>query len=568
MSIPPPSRNAPPRQRTLQDVLDGVASDVSLTERRRQDLCSALRQVARVLGQPLNELPAHPGYLRQRLATVSPAAASMSTRRWINVVSLLRSGLKQAGLSTVPGRYLVAMTPAWDRLWQSINDRATRNALSRLARYCSSQGIAPDDVDDAVMERFRAAITDEGIVRNPREVHRVACNAWNRVRQSREMELDVTVPSYRTSYTLAWPVFPVSLKQEVDRYLERLAGTDLLDELDFRPLRASSIAMRERQLRQFVSALAHRGHDPQSLRGLADLVGIDTFKDGLRFLLERAGNQKSRSVHNLACALTAMARYQVKVDAEHRDRLRGICRQLDPGDRGLTEKNRKLLRQFDDERNVAALLLLPDRLIAEARRNKQPTRADALLVQIALAIEFELMTLMRIGNLVNLDRERHLEYTRTGGRGVLHLVIPGSEVKNGVPVEVTLPAPTVAIIELYNKTYRPLLLSRPSPFLFPGKDGRPKGRSLFGKQISKAIRERTGLLVNPHGFRHIMTKIGLTAEPGNYGMMRLANGHKTSATTERYYAGTEGPLAVRRFDEHVLRLRERLAPTGRRRRRK
>ncbi len=30
-------------------------------------------------------------------------------------------------------------------------------------------------------------------------------------------------------------------------------------------------------------------------------------------------------------------------------------------------------------------------------------------------------------------------------------------------------------------------------------------------------------------------------------------------TVEHYYSGTEGPVAIQRFDEHVLRLRERLA---------
>src|SRR5262249_35656609 len=212
----------------------------------------------------------------------------------------------------------------------------------------------PEQVDDAIVDRFRSAITDEGIVRNPREVHRMACKAWNRLASTVSRSLQrLSEPSYKAIYTLPWSTFPQSLKTEVDNYLERLAGRDLLGELDFRPLRPSSIATRERQLRQFASALVHRGRDPQAVRGLADLVTIDTLKDGLRFFLDRAGNKKTKYIHDLACALKAMARHQVKVDAKHLDRLRSICRQLDPDGRGLTDKNRDLLRQFDDERNLA-----------------------------------------------------------------------------------------------------------------------------------------------------------------------------------------------------------------------
>jgi integrase len=516
--------------------------------------------MALAVGRPLEVIPAHPGYLRQRLERFTPAMAGMSERRWVNIVSLVRAALKHVGLSSVPGRYTAPMSPTWRDLWRHINDRKVREALSRFVRYCSDIGVAPEQVDDAVLDHFRRAITDEGMVRNPREVHRMACKAWNRLASTVSRSLQrLTEPSYKVIYTLPWSTFPQSLKAEVDIYLERLAGKDLLGELDFRPLRLSSIATRERQLRQFASALVHRGRDPQTVRGLADLVAIDTLKDGLRFFLDRAGNKKTKYIHDLACALKALARHQVKVDAKHLDTLRSICRQLDPGGRGLTDKNRDLLRQFDDERNLAALLLLPERLVAEARRHKPPRRTDAVLVQLALAIEIELMVPLRIGNLAGLDLDRHLLRTRTNGRGVLHLVIPGEEVKNGVDIEVVLPDTTVALLELYDGTYRPLLLTAPSSSLFPGKGGRPKNRSTLGLQISRVIRHRTGLRVNPHAFRHIMTKVGLTAEPGNYGMMRLVNGHKSVGTVERYYSGTEGAVAVKRFDDHVLRLRERLA---------
>src|SRR5262245_30736693 len=152
--ITPPSGHA-----TLQDVLTRVAADLSLPPQRRQDICSALRRMAVVFNRPLDAIPAHPGYLRQRLERFTPAMAGVTDQRWISVLSLVRAGLKHAGMSTVPGRYLTPMSPAWRELWRHINDRWIRDALSRLARYSTEIGVTPEQVDDAVLDRFQLAIT-------------------------------------------------------------------------------------------------------------------------------------------------------------------------------------------------------------------------------------------------------------------------------------------------------------------------------------------------------------------------------------------------------------------------
>lgn len=99
-------------------------------------------------------------------------------------------------------------------------------------------------------------------------------------------------------------------------------------------------------------------------------------KDGLRFFIERAGGKKSKQAYNIARMLTAMARHQVKVPSDHLGLLRGICRRLDPGKPGLTDKNRDRLRQFDDPANVQALVNLPRRVAALRRRGR---RRDAPL---------------------------------------------------------------------------------------------------------------------------------------------------------------------------------------------
>jgi hypothetical protein len=42
--------------------------------------------------------------------------------------------------------------------------------------------------------------------------------------------------------------------------------------------------------------------------------------------------------------------------------------------------------------------------------------------------------------------------------------------------------------------------------------------------------------------------------------MRLVEGHKSVETTTKFYSGMEGPAAMRRFDEQILKLRHAPVP--------
>src|SRR5882724_5400831 len=115
-------------------------------------------------------------------------------------------------------------------------------------------------------------------------------------------------------------------------------------------------------------------------------------------------------------------------------------------------------------------------------------------MQTAVALALLLVCPLRIKNLAGLDLERHITWLRPGGK--VHLVIPAHEVKNKVPLEFELPADVVAILDRYVKVFRPRLVSGPSPCLFPAKSGGPKPSGAFGVQLSKAIKQMTGLIVN------------------------------------------------------------------------
>jgi integrase len=553
--------HCPPAPSTLADVIAVIQADPDLGTQRRHDVCSALRSVSKALQRRPEEIPAHPGHLRDRLRTLTPAMVGLSSSRWRNVLSLTRFALKRAGLTRMPARHCQSIAPAWDDILRPLNDRRPRIGLSRLAHYASQRGVDPKDVDDAFMGSFRDSLLHDCLVNDPLGIYRRTCVLWNHAAATNPAWPNVTlsVPQHRVAYTKPWSIFPASLQTELRNYLDHLVGRDILAERDFKPLRPTSVKSREFQLRQFVSAVVHRGHRPKDLRSFADLVAIQTVKDGLRFFLDRAQGNSTRQTHQIACTLKAIARHWVKVDAAHLNELRGLCRRLDPGQIGLTERNRARLRQFDSPANVRALVMLPQHL-ADAASRGSPTRARALAVQTALAIELLLMVPMRIGNLAGLDLDRHIVRGQGRGRGHVHLVIEGAEVKNGVDIEAELPPPTVALLDLYIARFRPLLLDRQSTSLFPGRAGRPKSIQSLRGQIVKCIAEKCGLRVNPHLFRHIAAKIYLDQNPGAYGLMRLVEGHKSVETTTKFYSGMEAPAAMRRFDEQILKLRHAPVP--------
>ena len=410
---------------------------------------------------------------------------------------------------------------------------------------------------------FVADLLDAALVRNPHTIHRTVCLLWNKAATAIPSWPDqrVSIPDRRRTFALAWSAFPATLKIDIDRYLERLAGKDLLAG-DFRPLRPISVQNRAKLLRAFVSALVHRGRDPHSLGSLRDVVAVEVVKDGLRFFLDRAGGKMTAYIHEVAYVLTAIACHWVGVDPQHRDQLRAICKRLQRPNRGMSPKTRNRLRPFSDPENAGALLAIPERLLTNAARKSMAARAAALEIQTAVAIEFLLLTSLRISNLAGIDIERHLIRHR---RGVMHLVIPGPEVKNDVEFAAVLPPHLVRMIDLYVEKHRPVLANTPSSWLFPGAGDNHKSCQSLRKSITKAATRFCGLDVNPHLYRSLSGCFYLEHHPGAYGVIRLLLGHKSVDTTTQYYCGMEATAAVRHYDEHILERRKQSSSRANRR---
>ena len=83
----------------------------------------------------------------------------------------------------------------------------------------------------------------------------------------------------------------------------------------------------------------------------------------------------------------------------------------------------------------------------------------------------------------------------------------------------------------------------------------PRRPEHLGAQIKRTIARETGIVLNPHAFRHLSAKLFLAAHPGEYETVRLFLGHKSLNTTVRAYCGLEQADALRRLDALIDRHR-------------
>jgi hypothetical protein len=292
-------------------VFERLGTAEGLSNRVRADCRSALRSLARIMGRPLNEIPASPRLLRSRLDELSPARFGLTRGRWANLRSLVLKALKLAGVDALPSRHVFPLSADWQQLYDLLPKRPQRVSLSRLLHRSSELGVAPQDVDQETFERFADELEHCGLRTRPRQTYRDTCRAWNWAVENVPgwPRTIIVVPDRRIRYSRPWESFPPSLKADIDAMLEAAVSPDLLSPTSRRPIKPVSARSRLTLLQRFASALVLRGRDPFSLRGIADLVDPDSVREGLRFFLERNGGRSSADIHQTAKLTYTLAKH-------------------------------------------------------------------------------------------------------------------------------------------------------------------------------------------------------------------------------------------------------------------
>jgi integrase len=460
-----------------------------------------------------------------------PAIVRVSKKRLQNAHADCKYVMERYGLARK--RLRVTLNPATAALAHRL-DRFQRMAMGKWLAFLSTREIDPADVDDLLTEQFRRWLQDQGL-NDVDACFRRNINAWNKAtRLDGWPKKPLILPRKRIPSCLPWPAFPDTLRTEVDAFFARGKGVVgmFADGAAATPLAATTVTGQEECLRWAASALVRSGLQPHDLRGLRDLCAPDRFKRALDQMARDKGfigGAASLSIGQVADVLAKIAKYanvlapeEIDMVLDDRRKVRAAVKRYM---RDREDRDQKLLDDLDNPDVVDALLTLARRTVDGVLKSRARSYRDAIRVQLALALEIWLSAPIRLGNMRHLRLDKHFFRVTFGGDEHVVLRIPATEVKNGKTIEHLLHGDAVKLLHLYIERFLPMLTrNNPSPWLFPGRQGRPKAPQVFRAQTSKFVREGTGLRFHPHAIRKITAKLYLDQDPGGIEIVRRSLG--------------------------------------------
>jgi hypothetical protein len=342
-------------------------------------------------------------------------------------------------------------------------------SLSRLVAICCREGIEPNDVTDESIDALRAYLDVRLPTKDPARIVKENSQTWNGIVKRNGLEL-ATLSGARTATFRCAPIdtYPLSLRQEIDGYIDCLAHVDVFaEDGPERPLKPMSLRNVRAHLVQYLHALVSAGADPASFMSLADAVSAAQMRTAFRTIMaRRAATTFPSQLNNIAATLLAIARYQLKLNPKEIDAMVAIKKRVATEPKGMSPKNAIRLPQFNDWQNVVRLVGLPGALMARAEKVPK-ARSSAMLAMHAASLAILLSCPMRVKNLAALDLDRHVIAHLLGTHTIYTLRIEGIEVKNGEPIEVQLNARNSRLLHAYIAKFRRLISEATGTALSP-----------------------------------------------------------------------------------------------------
>jgi integrase len=550
---------AKPLLRTLADVLEAIEAKPGLKPSRRRDLQSALSRLASMADIPLEEFPLDMEKLRQAFGTIEPAAHGIGKKTLTNIRSDVMAAIVLSGLrSTKRPHARTALAPPWLGLWRMMDDRQIRFGLSRFLRFCSAQGIAPADVSDTTVVHFLDDLTRNTLARRIPAVRRSVPVLWNRACNSVPSwpQQRLTVPDQRRGPKLTpLSVLAPGFAQSLDDYTRWLACEDPFDpDARSKALRPTSIATIRQALRLAVHSAITAGHPNTGFDDIGALTRPAVFTDILRQLNKEANNCPSMRAHQAADAILDVARY-LKQPPDAIETLKQIRKRLPPKPRGLTAKNKTLLRTFEDPALYERITAIPKALWEKAISGKLPAKKAMVVAQNAILFELLMHAPLRLRNIHELTFDIHITWPQGPGKPAL-LHLEASDTKNDRPYEAELVEPLASMLSVYRQRIVPAAIERLDEAVFVSVQGRRKSKATIAWHFLRVSREALGIRMSPHQIRHVMAKFLLDRHPGAHELVREWLGHRSLRTTREYYAPVDTRRAVRFNDQLIEDLRK------------
>jgi hypothetical protein len=538
------------------DAIAIIAASDELPKQTRRHWTTSLRQIAKALDKPLEVIPARLSAVRADLARLHHAPTGLTLKTLRNHKSNVKSALLWLAREKRIPKHGAALSPAWETLRDQIKDRFARWRLSSFMRFCSANGIAPAEVDELVVERFKGYRAHSGTPTEDASGRRLI-RAWN----SNVGHIQgwparrLAEPAVKPFTEVPWTEFPECLRRDVDQYLQSLTKVRKgRSGRRIRPLKRTTIRQRRMELAAATRMAVRTGVAIGDLNSLSALLSPDVVEKILDAYWAKNGETPKAFTIDLACRFVAIARETKCIDEAACERLDQMRQHLEDQRRGgLTDKNTALIRQVLTPGVWNRVVNLPQDLMSKARsqRLSAPHRA-AVTAQLAVAIAILTVAPVRLANLVAI--RLGLNLIKPGGPDSNYwLTFPDYDVKNRVTLEYPLEQYVTRMIDKYVHDFRAIVLhGRNDDWLFPGQRGGAKASNLFSGQIKNRIYQTTGLRMTVHQFRHAAGALILQSRPGEYELVRRLLGHRNVQTTINAYIGLENIHASEIFCKIVM----------------
>ncbi|MFO1171724.1 MAG: site-specific integrase [Hyphomicrobiaceae bacterium] len=345
---------------------------------------------------------------------------------------------------------------------------------------------------------------------------------------------------------------PLRMWPEHDREQWQRAGTDALFEIasvaaDWRPTTVETIAEDYGDALRWLDQQGQlRGqHDPAA-RWTSDV--LRSYVSSMTACL--SPTTVAKRIISLERALAVIS------PASDRSALRAAIRNL----RAAPVTTRKRARLQDP----ADLVELGYNLMTAADNRIRPeVRKNASLFRDGLQIALLALRPFRKRNFASLEIGKHVVRVD----GAWWLVLSRDETKTRQPVEVPFPQQLVPALVRYLEEYRPLLAGSryTGSRLWLSYRFTPQAAHSIQLQIVARTQEAFGKSINPHLFRDCVATSIAIHDPENVRMAALILGHRSFATTERYYNLARTLEAGRNYTKVIAQGREKARRSSRKR---
>src|SRR5262249_16249099 len=388
---------------SFADAIMIIAASDELPKQTQRHWATSFRQIANALDKPLEVIPARLSAVRADLARLHHAPTGLTVKTLRNHKSNVKSALRWLAREKGIPQHGAPLMAAWADLQAEISDRFVRWRLSSFMRFCSANGIAPAEVDELVVERFKVYRAHSGTPTDDASGRRLI-RAWNsNVGNIRGWPMRrLKPPAVKHTTDLPWEEFPEGFRRDVDRYLQGLAQVRKgRSGRRIRPLKPSTIRQRRMELAAAARMAVKCGMPIRDLNSLSALLLPDVAEKILDAYWAKNGDTPKAFTIDLACRFAAIAKESKCVDDAACERLDEMRRDLEDHRRGgLTDKNIALIRHVLTPGVWNRVVKLPWAMMAAARSRQAfaPARA-AVTAQLAVAIAILTFVPVRLANL-------------------------------------------------------------------------------------------------------------------------------------------------------------------------